>query len=117
MLSKTKQGKVLGREQIEQLKLPLKQCSDRGFSTGQGRGCYYAPALPYALIHRSAWNRNSANFAFIEFYEVRGLGILGSWPRIHREFIATDYSELIVASKLGLGKPGREEVRNAEAAP
>ena len=44
------------------------------------------------------------------------MGILGSWPRIHREFIATDYSELIVASKLGLGKPGREEV-SAAAAP
>jgi hypothetical protein len=38
--------------------------------------------LIHALIHRSAWNRNSANFAanfaFIEFYEVRGLGILGT---------------------------------------
>jgi hypothetical protein len=38
--------------------------------------------LIHALIHRSAWNRNSANFAanfaFIEFYEVRGLGILRS---------------------------------------
>jgi hypothetical protein len=31
-----------------------------------------ATALPaLALIHRSAWNRNSANFAFTEFSEVR----------------------------------------------
>src|SRR5215211_7720749 len=29
-----------------------------------------APALPYALIHRSAWNRNSAKFAFWGFSEV-----------------------------------------------
>jgi len=34
--------------------------------------------IDFALIHPSAWNRNSANFAFIEFYEVRVLGILGS---------------------------------------
>jgi hypothetical protein len=38
--------------------------------------------LIHALIHRSAWNRNSANFAanfaFIEFCELRLLGILGS---------------------------------------
>jgi len=26
--------------------------------------------LPYSLIHRSAWNRNSANFAYPEFSEV-----------------------------------------------
>jgi hypothetical protein len=36
------------------------------------------PALVLALIHRSAWNKNSANFAITEFYEVRILGILGS---------------------------------------
>jgi hypothetical protein len=28
------------------------------------------PALLLALIRRSAWNRNSANFAFTEFLEV-----------------------------------------------
>jgi hypothetical protein len=27
------------------------------------------------IIHRSAWNRNSANFAFHDFCEVRGDGI------------------------------------------
>src|SRR5215217_9303555 len=27
--------------------------------------------MPASLIHRSAWNWNSANFAFTEFYEVR----------------------------------------------
>src|SRR5215208_2570570 len=37
-----------------------------------------APALLIAPIHRSAWNRNSANFAFREFCELRLLGILGS---------------------------------------
>ncbi len=31
---------------------------------------YGTVALLHALIHRSAWNRNSANFAFTEFYEV-----------------------------------------------
>jgi hypothetical protein len=29
------------------------------------------PALLLALIHPSAWNRNSANFAITEFSEVR----------------------------------------------
>jgi hypothetical protein len=29
------------------------------------------PALFLTLIHRSAWNKNSANFAFWGFYEVR----------------------------------------------
>src|SRR5215208_5786834 len=33
---------------------------------------FYSPALLRALIHRSAWNRNSANFAFWGFSEVRG---------------------------------------------
>ena len=30
-----------------------------------------APALLHALIHRSAWKVNSANFVMTEFYEVR----------------------------------------------
>src|SRR5215212_2376430 len=30
-----------------------------------------ASALPYALIHRSAWNGHSAKFAYTEFSEVR----------------------------------------------
>jgi hypothetical protein len=30
-----------------------------------------ASAFLFALIHRSAWNRNSANFGLTEFYEVR----------------------------------------------
>src|SRR5215212_571043 len=35
-------------------------------------GVLRAPAPPHcALIHRSAWNRNSANFAFWAFSEVR----------------------------------------------
>ena len=29
-----------------------------------------APALPLALIHRSAWKGNSPNFAITEFSEV-----------------------------------------------
>jgi hypothetical protein len=29
-----------------------------------------APAVPHTLIHPSAWNRNSANFAFWGFSEV-----------------------------------------------
>ena len=33
-----------------------------------------APALLLALIHRSAWKGNSANFAFTEFSEVHYLG-------------------------------------------
>src|SRR5215216_6923768 len=39
-------------------------------SASQGRGIV-APALLFALMHRSAWNRNSANFAFWGFSEVR----------------------------------------------
>jgi hypothetical protein len=38
-----------------------------------------APALPLALIHPTAWKWNSANFAYTEFYEVRELGVLGSF--------------------------------------
>jgi hypothetical protein len=34
----------------------------------RGRG--YTPAPLFALIHRSAWNMNSANFAFWGFSEV-----------------------------------------------
>jgi hypothetical protein len=41
-----------------------------------------APALPLSLIHRSAWNRYSANFAFWAFSEVRFKGILGSWSTL-----------------------------------
>ena len=37
---------------------------------GRGRGVA-APALLHALIHPSAWNRYSANFAFWAFSEVR----------------------------------------------
>jgi len=33
-------------------------------------------ASPDAVIHRSAWNRNSANFALTEFSEVRLYGFL-----------------------------------------
>src|SRR5215207_1407688 len=40
---------------------------------GQGPGLRAASALLSALIHRSAWNRNSANFAITEFSEVRML--------------------------------------------
>jgi hypothetical protein len=36
----------------------------------EGRGLT-ASTLLFALIHRSAWNRYSANFAFTAFYEVR----------------------------------------------
>jgi hypothetical protein len=35
-------------------------------------------ALLLALIQRSAWNKNSANFAFWDFSEVRFNGVLGS---------------------------------------
>jgi hypothetical protein len=31
---------------------------------------FYAPVLLLALIHPSAWNKNSANFAFWGFCEV-----------------------------------------------
>jgi hypothetical protein len=37
----------------------------------QGPELLRTPALPLALIHRSAWKWNSANFACTEFYEVR----------------------------------------------
>src|SRR5919109_5211959 len=38
-----------------------------------GAGLLRAPLLPllFALIHPSAWNRHSANFAFMEFCELR----------------------------------------------
>src|SRR5829696_3888162 len=32
---------------------------------------FYSPALLFALIHRSAWNWNSANFAFWGFSDLR----------------------------------------------
>jgi hypothetical protein len=43
----------------------------------KGRGLA-ASALSLTLIHRSAWNRNSANFAFWAFCEVRIHGVLKS---------------------------------------
>jgi hypothetical protein len=44
---------------------------------GKGWGVA-ASALLHAPIHRSAWNRNSANFALPEFRELRVLGFLRS---------------------------------------
>jgi hypothetical protein len=38
--------------------------------TAGGPGLLYAPALPFALIHRSAWKGNSAKFVFRGFSEV-----------------------------------------------
>src|SRR5687768_4597989 len=38
---------------------------------------------------RSSQNAQNANFALTEFSEVRLKGVLGTSPRIHREFIAT----------------------------
>jgi len=40
------------------------------FPKRRGSGSRAASALSLALIHRSAWNRNSANFALTEFCEV-----------------------------------------------
>jgi hypothetical protein len=40
-----------------------------------------APGLSFALIHLSAWNRNSANFALWAFSELRVDGALRSWLR------------------------------------
>ena len=42
-----------------------------------GPGILEASALLFALIHRSAWKRNSRNFALTEFYEVRLTRFLG----------------------------------------
>ena len=42
----------------------------------KGREFLYSPTLLLALIHRSAWNKNSANFAFWAFSEVRRYGVL-----------------------------------------
>ena len=53
-----------------------------------------ASALLPALIHRSAWKGNSANFAFWLFSEVRRC-----YGRIHREFIT--YSSAIHRPKVG----------------
>src|SRR5215203_4558821 len=44
---------------------------ERTATSLNGPGILAAPALLFALIHRSAWNRNSANFAFWGFSEVR----------------------------------------------
>jgi hypothetical protein len=69
-----------------------------------------APILPSPLIHRSAWNINSANFAFREFSEVdipalcvapslcgrnSYVEIKGSWPCLHKTLSgAMEQSEL-----------------------
>ena len=47
-----------------------------------------ASALLPALIHRSAWNKNSANFAFWLFSEVRRC-----YGRIHHLFIGDSSPE------------------------
>jgi hypothetical protein len=44
-------------------------------AVGEGRA---ALALLVTFIHRSAWNRNSANFAFWAFCELRHNGVLRS---------------------------------------
>jgi hypothetical protein len=55
------------------------------FRTSEDLGYDVPPLLLLlALIHRSAWNRNSANFAFWGFCEVRILGILRSWTSAKR---------------------------------
>ena len=41
----------------------------------------------HSSIHPSAWNKNSANFAFTKFYEVRLMSALGS----HRTNLAWRY--------------------------
>jgi hypothetical protein len=46
------------------------KCSPGKPQALEGRaGLTGAPALLFALIHPSAWNRNSANFAITEFSE------------------------------------------------
>jgi hypothetical protein len=40
---------------------------------------FYSPALVFALIHRSGWNRNSRKFALKVFCELRIDGVLGNW--------------------------------------
>jgi len=59
--------------------------------------------LTEALIHRSAWNRNSANFAFTEFYEVR-----------RRQKILTRWSQLLLCM---LRKGTTPKGRGFEARP
>jgi hypothetical protein len=56
----------------------------------KGREFLYSPALLLALIHRSAWNKNSANFAFWAFSEVRRYGVL----RSSRPEIATWHTKI-----------------------
>jgi hypothetical protein len=48
-------------------------------SSCSGPGLFlWAPTLPLALIHPSAWNRNSANFALTAFSETRGRSTIRS---------------------------------------
>jgi len=48
--------------------------SHRPRRSRRGSGSLAASALSLALIHRSAWKGNSANFAKTEFLEVRSMG-------------------------------------------
>jgi hypothetical protein len=74
--------RILAREYCSLIDFPLALPLNVSYVTRR------APALPFALIHRSAWNRNSANFAITEFSEVGSEVRLGAscllWRGISR---------------------------------
>jgi hypothetical protein len=51
---------------------------DRETAICERAGTLRSPGLLFALIHRSAWNIDSANFALTEFSEVRQVFIVDS---------------------------------------
>src|SRR5215216_6610807 len=72
------------------------------------------------LIHRSAWNRNSANFAFWAFCEVRIHGVLGSCATLPSQvgYSNACYVGLGSSSPLRPTGGGEREVRDvAEQTP
>src|SRR5919112_3394947 len=56
-----------------------------------------SPILLFRLIHRSAWNRNSANFRFWGFSEVRHLG--GGPLRVSSGVVRTEESAMAERSR------------------
>ena len=78
------------------------------FRTSEDLGYDVPPLLLlHALIHRSAWNRNSANFAFPAFSEVR-------WPVAtpNRHKNLSTVKKYVISRTL-LGPPAKSQLRDA----
>jgi hypothetical protein len=74
----------------------------------------HPPALLHALIHRTSWNKNSANFVMTEFSEVR----VSRRARIRLpDRILHDRSLEVRPFEVGSAQVGAGEVRTRQVGP